>query len=357
MLGGADNDRPSASKGNTAGNAFHIAVFGGSPLCVHGGNTLDIVAVCRRFPDEIRVGKIYAGPPSHQCQRPGFARIVPILFGLCPRMGIGCASNHGCQRKDFDVRGRSPCFDGKLAQIGDTLGHAASVMPDHKDAFGMTRRKGCAFRRRPRLIEHRRPLWRRLAKMDSIDPEIFALMDNTVDLRRIRKHAVLPIFASGTILPAAFPEIILDRDEFLRNVIADIMRDLFPLACPLRTAVKIASHDVPADPPVRHMVKRRHASRKGQRCFVRKIDRDRKGKMLGCCRHRRNDQQGIIGGNLHRLAQCGIRASTINVVNPNHIGKKQAIKLAAFQRAREFNPMVGVLVIRGFVARMTPHPL
>jgi hypothetical protein len=62
-----------------------------------------------------------------------------------------------------------------------------------------------------------------------------------------------------------------------------------------------------------------------------------KAEIAGDIGHRRDDQQRIVDRHLHRVFQRRAWRALVDVVNPEHIGEKQRIELAALQYAGQLN--------------------
>ena len=187
--------------------------------------------------------------------------------------------------------------------------------------------------------------------------EVFAVMDNAMHLGGIGEDPGLAVAAPRIILPAAFPEAILDRHELLGDVIADVMLDQLAGARAFGAAVEIAGDDVPADPAIGHVIEARHAAREGQRRLVRQVDGGGKGQVLRRLGHRRDDQQRVVGRHLHGFTQRRIGTAAIDVIDPDDVGKEKSVEPAPLEQLRQRHPVAAVLVVRRLVARMPPQPL
>src|SRR5690349_16553946 len=96
--------------------------------------------------------------------------------------------------------------------------------------------------------------------MDAVDAIMRAFVPDTMDLRRIGKHARFAVAADRVILPTAFPELVDGGEKILRRVVAFVMDASGGQTHPARTTVEIAGHDVPADPSFGEMIERREAA-------------------------------------------------------------------------------------------------
>lgn len=78
--------------------------------------------------------------------------------------------------------------------------------------------------------------------------------------------------------------------------------------------------------------------------------------MLRHQRHRRNQRQRIVDRHLRRLADRRIAVAVQHIIDAQHIGDKQPVKLAALQQTRQVDPILEVFILPGAVARMGPQP-
>jgi hypothetical protein len=65
---------------------------------------------------------------------------------------------------------------GAAANVGNEIAGDALVRPEDEDAFGMRRGELAAARRRAGLVQHRRPLRRRLGQVNCVYLVMAALM-------------------------------------------------------------------------------------------------------------------------------------------------------------------------------------
>ena len=101
--------------------------------------------------------------------------------------------------------------------------------------------------------------------MDAVDPEVLAIVNDTMDFARIGEDARRAVATQRVLLPTALPKAVLDVHELFGDVVAGVMGDLLARARALGAAVEIAGHDVPADPAIGHVVERGHPARERQR--------------------------------------------------------------------------------------------
>ena len=158
------------------------------------------------------------------------------------------------------------------------------------------------------------------------------------------------------VLPAAFPELVDHLHIFVGDVVAVVMPGLLVLAGGLGRAVEIAGHHVPADPPFGEVVERRHPPRERIGRLVGQVGGDAKSEMFGHGGHRRDQQQGIVGRRLRRVAQRRVGAAAEHVVDPEHVGEKQPVEPPALQRFGQIDPVRQPVIFAGAVARMGPQP-
>src|SRR6185436_4997700 len=211
-------------------------------------------------------------------------------------------------------------------------------------------------RRGAGLIQHRRPLRRRLAEMNGVEPVVGALVLNAMYFGRIGKNAARAVAQHGVVFPASFPEFVDQLHIFIRDLVAVVMRGLLVLAGAAGSAVEIAGHHVPADPAFGQMIERRHPSGKRVRRLEGEIAGDAKTEILRYRRHRRDQHQRLVRRRLCGVAQRGVRAIAEHVVDAEHIGEKQPVEPATLQHPCQIEPIGQAVVAQGAVARMGPEP-
>ena len=182
----------------------------------------------------------------------------------------------------------------------DDLGRRAR----HEHAFGVLGRELPSARRGAGLIQHRRPLRRRLAQMDRIEPVVVPLVLDAMHLGRIGKNPARAVAQHGRVLPASLPELVDQLHIFVRDLVAVVMRGLLVLAGAAGGAVEIAGHHVPADAAFGEMIERRHPPRKRVGRLEREIAGDAEAEMFGDGGHRRNQHQRLVGRRLRGIAQA-----------------------------------------------------
>ena len=91
--------------------------------------------------------------------------VLPILvLGLAP----GAADDGGTVVENQDVARVAPVRRCAAADVGDEIAGDALVGPENEDALGVRRGELAAARRRAGLIQHRRPLQRRLGQVNGV---------------------------------------------------------------------------------------------------------------------------------------------------------------------------------------------
>ena len=150
----------------------------------------------------------------------------------------------------------------------------ALVRPEHEDAFGMRRGELAAAGRRAGLIQHRRPLRRRLGQVDRIHLVVSAVMPHAMDLGRIGENSIGLVAQHRAVFPAGLPQLVDDRHVFVGGVVAAVVVGLGRQSHAARRAVEIAGDDVPADPAAGQVVERRHAPGEQIGRFVGQIGGD-----------------------------------------------------------------------------------
>jgi hypothetical protein len=207
----------------------------------------------------------------------------------------------------------------------------------------------------PGLIKHRRALARRLAKKDSGNRIVPALVADRMHLRRIGVSAGRAIVNDGVVLPATLPELVDDLHELFGDGVALVMGYLIVAAEVARSAVERRSDDVPADPAVGQMVQGRHLTRKQTRQFVQRSDGDTETKMLSRRRHGGDGEQRIVGRRLQSLAEGLVGAAAIDVEDAESVGDEQAVEFPALKRLCELDPKGQFFVAVRLAVRVPPQ--
>ena len=77
--------------------------------------------------------------------------------------------------------------------------------------------------------------------------------------------------------------------------------------------------------------------------------------MLSDHRHGWNQLQRVIDRHLRRLTNRRLAVAAINIVNTQHVGDKQAVKLAALEDFCQIGPVFQVLVLPRTITRVRPQ--
>ena len=299
--------------------------------------------------------EIDAGPARHQCECALVVDMAAVVgeFRLC--LGFRPPENNRehAEHQDFSrVAAHLGCeFTNGGNARRDNLGR----WPRHEHALGVRGSELPSAWRSARLIEHRRPLWRRFTEMDRVEAVVSPRVLHPMHFRGIGENPARAVAQDRIVLPASFPELVNHFHIFIGHVVAVVMPGLLFLARAARGAVEIAGHDVPSDPPLGEVIERRHAPRKSVGRLVGQVRRDAEAQILRDRGHCRNQQQRIVGRRLGGVAQRGVRTAAEHVIDAEHIGEKQAVEPAALQRFCEIDPVRQAIVVGGPVARMGPQ--
>ena len=210
-------------------------------------------------------------------------------------------------------------------------------------------------RRGPGLVEHGRALRRGLAEMDGVEAKVLSLVLDAMDFFRIGENAARAIAQRRIVFPASFPELVDDFHVFVGDVVAVVVTGLLVLAGAFRGAVEIAGDDIPPHASFREMIERRHAPGERIGRLVGEIGRDAEAEVFGHRGHRRDHQHGIVDRRLRGVAHRRLVVAAKDVVDPEHVGEKQAVEPPALQRPGEIKPIGQAVVVGGAVARMGPQ--
>ena len=175
-----------------------------------------------------------------------------------------------------------------------------------------------------------------------------------MDLRRIGEDAPGAVAEHRIVLPASFPQLVADLHIFVGDVVAIVVRALAAKTNILRAAIEIGGDDVPAGAALGQMVERREAARERVGVLEGKRGGQPEAEMLGDERHRRHELQGIVDGDLRRVAKRSVEVAMVDVVDAKHVRDEEAVELAALQNLSELDPIFEILVLPRTVARMRP---
>src|SRR5215472_13102070 len=135
-----------------------------------------------------------------------FVILSILVLGLAP----GAAGDNGTIVENQDVRRIAPVRRGAAADVGDEIAGDALVGPKNEDALGVRRGKLAAATRRAGLVQHRRPLQRRLGQLNGIHLIALPEMPHAVDFGGIGEDTVLLVAPHGAVFPARLPQLIDD---------------------------------------------------------------------------------------------------------------------------------------------------
>ena len=219
----------------------------------------------------------------------------------------------------------------------------------------MRRGKLAAAGRRAGLIQHRRPLRRRLGQVNCVDLIVAAVMPHAMDLGGIGEDAVGLVAPHGAVFPARLPQLVDDRHVFVGGVVPPVVVGLGRQPHAARRAVEIAGHDVPADPAAGQVVERRHAAGEQIGRLVGQVGGDAEADMFGDRRHDRHHHHRVVDRDLHGVDDRRRRAAAVDVVDADDVGQEDSVELAAFRQPRQILPISDRVVLGRAIARMGPH--
>ncbi|MCY1302354.1 hypothetical protein D9M70_520050 [compost metagenome] len=124
--------------------------------------------------------------------------------------------------------------------------------------------------------------------MDAGDGEVAAAVIDRVHLVGMGEDAGCTVADDGTVLPAAFPELVADLQIFLCEIIAVVMARLLRLADIEGATVQVGGDDVPADAPFGQMIECRDAAGEGVGMVEGKRRRQAETQMFRFMGHRRH---------------------------------------------------------------------
>src|ERR1700742_5200209 len=118
----------------------------------------------------------------------------------------------------------------------------------------MTRREFTPARRASSLIQHRRPLRRRLREMATVAAEILPIMVDGANFGRIRIDAEFSISDDSVILPASLPQLVTNLYIIFRCIVTFVVRQQSGLAKTPARALQVRFNYVPRDSPFSQMI-------------------------------------------------------------------------------------------------------
>ena len=294
-------------------------------------------------------------PAGEQRQRAFIADVLLIFLPLRLCLAVGVADNHRLQVEDQDAVRIAPRLSCPAANIRHRLLQQHLRRRCDEDAFGMAGGELFAAAGRPRLIQHRRALRGWLAEVDPRHGKELSLMVNGMDFPRIAEDLPLSVAQYRPILPASLQQLIDHLQILIGIVIAGVMVGLGLLADIARPALQIGGDDIPAHPPFGQMIERRQTTSEGVRMLKRQRGGQTEAQMLRHQRHWGDQSQRIVDRNLRRLADRRIAAAVQHVIDPQHVGDKQPVELAALQQPRQIHPVLQIFILPGAIPGMRPQ--
>ena len=177
FFGRADHDRPGAADADMLDDFAH----GPHPVRIGARDVVErgapgVVLDMAHFLVEVVAGEVDAHPARHQRQR-ALGRDVAAIVGVFRfRLRFGAAENDRHHREHQNLGRVAPDLLGLRADRGDARPDDFRRRSRHEHAFGMLGGKLPSARRGAGLVQHRRPLRRRLAEMDGVEPVVVSLM-------------------------------------------------------------------------------------------------------------------------------------------------------------------------------------
>ena len=252
---------------------------------------------------------------------------IPSIFGV---LGLGllvvAARYDGRHRENTDIVTGTAGLDRALANVRHVRCDHGRRRAVDEDGFRMSRSKATSSPRRAGLIEHGRALRRGLAQMDRIELIELALVLHGAHAHGIGEDPRPLVGLDRIVGPTAFPQLVDHLHVVLGDIVAAVVPVLPFFTHALGGAVEIAGDDVPADAALGQMIERRHAPRERIRRLVGQRAGDAEAQMLRHMGHGRNEQARIVDGDLHGVFQRGIAVASIDVVDAEHVGQKQAVE-------------------------------
>ena len=192
-------------------------------LCVLGGR-LDGVALAEGDGlVQVVLGEIHPGAGGKVRQAPFGAGVGAVVGVFLARLGLGAAHHHGDADVDLQIVGASPCSHGGGAQFARGFARSFGAAGADEDAFAMLPGKLHAARRGARLEQHRRALWRGGAHVDGVGAVVGAFVRDGAHLVGQGVDAPGLVGDDGIVVPAAFPELVGQRQKIVGLVVALIV--------------------------------------------------------------------------------------------------------------------------------------
>ncbi len=128
-------------------------------------------------------------------------------------------------------------------------------------------------------------------------------MPDLVNLLGMREDAALAIANHRVLFPASLQQFVDDFKIFVGDLITIVVPPQTGVADVLGAAFEIGSHDVPADPPLGMMIRRRNATGESVGMFERGRSGDANSQMFRRKRDGRGELDRIVDRNLRRLLE------------------------------------------------------
>ena len=263
----------------------HLVLPAGSLLeGLHGG--LDGVGL--HITDglvEIETAEVQPHPARHQHQRAFGVHVLGELVVL--RLGglLARSGDNRLHRKDAHAVGVASRLDGGLPNplhrfSGELLG---GWVDEHR--LSVLAGEGPAPRGGARLVDHRGALRGRLYDADPGGLEVFAVVLDAVNLRRVGEDAGGLISHDGVVLPGAFQQLIDHLQVLIGVIVAGVVLHLVVLAHILGGRGQIAGHHVPPHPTAGQMIQGPQAAGKRVGVLIGGAGSDAEPEILGDCCH------------------------------------------------------------------------
>ena len=184
---------------------------------------------------------------------------------------------------------------------------------------------------------------------------VLPLVPDRVDLGPVGEHAAFAVPLDRPLLPGALPQLVHDLHVLVGHVVAFVMARLLVQADVHRCAVEIGRNDVPGNATFCEVIQRRQATCQQIGVLESHGGRNAEAHVLGDCRHRRNRAERIVHRHLCSVFQGHLGRAAVDVVDANHVGDEQAVKVTALEFDRQVGPVVDVVVPRRLTVRVPPR--
>lgn len=198
---------------------------------------------------------IDARPASKQRQRTlvvAVLREVPVL-GVC--LFLSTTENWAELREDFETGWIAALRCHLRADVGDGTFHACWAMRRDKYRFCVFSSERAASSARSGLHYHGCALRRRLADMRPRDGEVFALVVDFADQRRISVNSGFGVELDCVRAPGRIPQLVDDGHVFFANGVALVVFGLvLAVGQVAGGGVEVPGYDVPSHPSSGEMI-------------------------------------------------------------------------------------------------------